>query len=100
VHSNDLVEIIVLTVHIFIRVKTKIYDRMVTTLVHCFFLGDIAFEELGIWMLYLGCGLCCSYNDWITLAGSFFCRAVMSLRHFIVAENIIGIFMILIYSFY
>jgi hypothetical protein len=68
-----------------------IYDRVTTTLVHCFLLRDVAFEELGLQVLSWWC-LCCCYKDWDTefyfLVLLFFwlCTSVLLLGYCVVAE--------------
>jgi hypothetical protein len=48
-----------------------IYDRVITMLVHCFLLGDVAIGEVGLLMISLWC-LYCYYKEKITVAGLSF----------------------------
>jgi hypothetical protein len=55
VPGNGLVKGIVLRVMTFFRVKTQIFDRVTTALVHCSLLGGAVFEEVGLMVLSWWC---------------------------------------------
>jgi hypothetical protein len=55
VSGDGLVVGIVLKVRTFFRVKTQIFDRARTALVHCSLLGGAAFEEVRLMVLSWWC---------------------------------------------